>query len=126
MLLFDVENRCWSEKMLDICGVHKEQMAKMYESYETVGTLLPEIAEELRIPKTVKVAAGASDNAAAAVDTETVGEGMCNISLGTRGTIFISSEIFGMDKSNAIHAFAHADGHYHLMGECSPHNDPDA
>ena len=41
---------------------------------------------------------------------------MCNISLGTSGTIFISSEKFGVDKNNALHAFAHADGHYHLMG----------
>ena len=41
---------------------------------------------------------------------------MCNISLGTSGTIFISSDKFGVDKFNALHAFAHADGHYHLMG----------
>jgi len=60
--------------------------------------------------------AGAGDNAAAAVGTGTVGEGMCNISLGTSGTIFISSKTFGVDKNNALHAFAHADGHYHLMG----------
>ena len=78
--------------------------------------MLPEIAAELGIPETVKVAAGAGDNAAAAVGTGTVGDGMCNISLGTSGTVFISSEKFGVDKHNALHAFAHADGHYHLMG----------
>ena len=41
---------------------------------------------------------------------------MCNISLGTSGTIFISSNHFGVDQHNALHSFAHADGHYHLMG----------
>ena len=102
--------------MLDICGIREEQMAKVYESYEAVGNVLPEVAEELGIPETVKVVAGAGDNAAAAVGTGTVGDGMCNISLGTSGTIFISSEKFGVDKFNALHAFAHADGHYHLMG----------
>ncbi|MCD7763035.1 MAG: xylulokinase [Lachnospiraceae bacterium] len=116
MLLFDVKNRCWSKEMLDICGVREEQMAKIFESYEVVGTLLPEIAKELDLPETVKVIAGAGDNAAAAVGTGTVGDGGCNISLGTSGTIFISSEKFGVDKYNALHAFAHADGHYHLMG----------
>lgn len=116
MLLFDVKNRCWSEEMCEICGVHKEQLAKVYESYETVGTLLPEIAQNLGLPETVKVAAGAGDNAAAAVGTGTVGNGQCNISLGTSGTIFISSDQFAVDKNNALHAFAHADGHYHLMG----------
>ena len=60
--------------------------------------------------------AGAGDNAAAAVGTGTVGAGGCNISLGTSGTIFISSDKFGVDPNNALHAFAHADGGYHLMG----------
>ncbi len=116
MLLFDVKNRKWSKEMCDICGVTEDQLADIYESYESVGTVLPEIADILGIPHNVKVAAGAGDNAAAAVGTGTVGDGMCNISLGTSGTIFISSEKFGVDKNNALHAFAHADGHYHLMG----------
>ena len=116
MLRFDVKNRCWSKEMLDICGVKEEMMAKIYESYEAVGTLLPEVAAELGVSTDVKVVAGAGDNAAAAVGTGTVGDGRCNISLGTSGTIFISSEKFGVDKFNALHAFAHADGHYHLMG----------
>ncbi len=60
--------------------------------------------------------AGAGDNAAAAVGTGTVGDGRCNISLGTSGTIFISSKKFGVDENNALHSFAHADGNYHLMG----------
>ncbi|MCD8083066.1 MAG: xylulokinase [Clostridiales bacterium] len=116
MLLFDVKNRRWSKEMMEICGVREDQLAKVYESYEAVGNLLPEIAKELGVPESVKVVAGAGDNAAAAVGTGTVGDGMCNISLGTSGTIFISSEKFGVDKNNALHAFAHADGHYHLMG----------
>ena len=62
MLLFDVKNRCWSKEMCEICGVKEEQLAKIFESYETVGTVLPEIAEELGIPATVKVAAGGSPN----------------------------------------------------------------
>lgn len=116
MLLFDVKNRCWSKEMCEICSVDPQQLAAIYESYETVGTVLPHIAEQLGLSDQVKVAAGAGDNAAAAVGTGTVGEGRCNISLGTSGTIFISSEKFGVDKNNALHAFAHADGHYHLMG----------
>ena len=116
MLLFDVANKCWSREMLEICGVREEQMAKIFESYEAVGTLKPEMAQELGLPETVRVCAGAGDNAAAAVGTATVGDGRCNISLGTSGTIFISSERFGVDPNNALHAFAHADGHYHLMG----------
>ncbi len=116
MLIFDVKNRCWSKEMCEICGVKEEQLATVYESYDKVGTLLPEIAAELGVPETCIVAAGAGDNAAAAVGTGTVGDGKCNISLGTSGTIFISSDKFGVDKNNALHSFDHADGHYHLMG----------
>ena len=92
MLLMDVKNRCWSKEMLDICGVTEEMLPKLYESFEVVGTLKYEIAEALGLSSDVKVIAGAGDNAAAAVGTGTVGEGMCNISLGTSGTIFISRQ----------------------------------
>lgn len=85
MLLFDVEHKCWSKEMMEICGVKESQLAQIFESYEAVGT-------------------------------GTVGDGSCNISLGTSGTIFISSEKFGVDENNALHSFAHADGHFHLMG----------
>ena len=116
MLLLDVEHKCWSKEMLDLCGVTEDRMPKLFESWETVGTLKEEVASLLGLPKDVKVAAGAGDNAAAAVGTGIVGEGGCNISLGTSGTLFISSEHFGVDPNNALHAFAHADGGWHLMG----------
>ena len=116
MLLLDVEHKCWSKEMLEICGITEAQMPGLYESYECIGTVKPEIAKALGIGENVKVAAGAGDNAAAAVGTGVVGEGGCNISLGTSGTVFISSEKFGVDDTNALHAFAHADGGYHLMG----------
>ena len=116
MLLLDVQHRCWSKEMLAICGVKETQLPKLFESYEVIGTILPEIAKTLGLPETVKVVAGAGDNAAAAVGTGTVGNGACNISLGTSGTIFISSEAFGVDPMNGLHAFAHADGTWHLMG----------
>lgn len=116
MLLLDVQHKCWSREMLDICGISENQMPKLFESYECIGTVKPEIATLLGLGENVKVAAGAGDNAAAAVGTGVVGEGGCNISLGTSGTVFISSRNFGVDQNNALHAFAHADGGYHLMG----------
>ncbi|NLK27085.1 MAG: xylulokinase [Clostridiales bacterium] len=116
MLLFDVKNKRWSKEMLEICHITEEQLPKIFESYEIVGTLKPELADTFGLSHNVKIVAGAADNAAAAVGTGTVGDGMCNISLGTSGTIFISSKNFGVDKYNALHAFAHADGYYHLLG----------
>ena len=116
MLLLDVEHKCWSDEMVKICGIRKEMLPDLYESYESVGSILPDTASALGLPEGVSVAAGAGDNAAAAIGTSTVGEGRCNISLGTSGTIFISSEKFRVDDNNALHAFCHSDGGYHLMG----------
>ena len=116
MLLMDVENKCWSEEMMKICGIERGQLPDLFESYDTIGTVKSDVAREIGLPENVKVIAGAGDNAAAAIGTGTVGEGRCNISLGTSGTIFISSHTFRKDTNNALHAFAHEDGHYHLMG----------
>lgn len=115
-LFFDVKNRCWSKEMCEICGIRQEWLPKVFESYEAVGTLKPELAAELGISEKTVIAAGGGDNAAAAVGTGTVGDGACNISLGTSGTVFIAAKHFGVDKNNALHSFAHADGSYHLMG----------
>lgn len=93
-LLLDVAHKRWSSEMLDLCGVTEAQMPTLFDSWQPVGTL----------------------TAAAAIGTGTVGEGRCNISLGTSGTVFISSEQFRVDPHNALHAFAHADGGFHLMG----------
>ena len=116
MLLLDVEHKKWSAEMMDICSVSEDQMPGLYESYDVIGTIKTEIAEKLGLPEGVKVTAGAGDNAAAAVGTGTVGQGACNISLGTSGTIFISADKFGVDSLNSLHSFAHADGKFHLMG----------
>ena len=75
MLLFDVERRTWSDEMLELCGLTPAQMPRIYESYEPIGTLLPEVADELGLPHSAVVAAGAGDNAAAAVGTGAVGAG---------------------------------------------------
>ncbi len=115
-LYFDVKNRRWSEEMCEICGIDQAWLPEIFESYEVVGTLKAELAELLGVSKEVKIIAGAGDNAAAAVGTGTVGDGACNLSLGTSGTVFISSKTFGVDQNNALHSFDHADGKYHLMG----------
>ncbi len=116
MLLLDVKKRAWSKEMCEICHIQEEMLPKLFESSECVGTLLSGEAESLGLSRDVKVAAGAGDNAAAAVAAGAVGDGNCNISLGTSGTVFISSSRFGVDENNALHAFCDANGAYHLMG----------
>ncbi|MGB4661285.1 MAG: xylulokinase, partial [Mobilitalea sp.] len=116
MLLLDVKNKCWSKEMLEICGLKEEQMAKIYESYAVVGSLTQKAADEIGLSTKIKIIAGGGDQAVAAVGTGTVGAGKCNVSLGTSGVVFISTEKFAVDANNSLHSFAHADGKYHFMG----------
>ncbi len=116
MLLLDVKRHCWSAEMLEVCGVTESQMPRLFNSAQAIGTVLPEIADRLGLPQGVAVCAGAGDNAGAAVGCGAVGDGRCNISLGTSGTVFITSDRFTVDEHNALHSFVHADGGYHLMG----------
>ena len=115
-LLFDVENKCWSKEMLDIVGLSKDQMPKVFESYQVVGNLRDSVASVLGLNPKVKVVAGGGDQAVASVGTGTVGHGMCNVSLGTSGVVFVASEKYSEVEDNALHVFAHADGRYHFMG----------
>ncbi|MBQ7519549.1 MAG: xylulokinase, partial [Clostridia bacterium] len=115
-LLLDVKNKRWSQDMLAICGLTADQMPALHESWDVVGTLLPDVAKQLGLPETVQVVAGAGDNAAAAIGAGCLSEGQCNLSLGTSGTVFLPCEQFKMDTVSATHAFNHAAGNYHLMG----------
>lgn len=115
-LLLDVKNKKWSNKMLEICEIDISQLPELHESYEAIGTLKPEIAKRYNLPDDVKVAAGAGDNAGAAIGCDITGPGKCVISLGTSGTIFLTSDEFPEGDNRAIHCFNHADGKWHLMG----------
>ncbi len=116
MLLLDVENKTWSQEMLSLCGLKENQLPKLFNSNEVIGTLDPGVAKELGLKSQIKVVAGAADNAAAALGAGTVGDGMCNISIGTSGTVFAVSNQFKEGKNNAVHNFVHADGSFHFLG----------
>lgn len=108
-LYFDVENRQWSAEMLEILGINEAVLPTVYESGAVIG-------KTNLFGLNADVVAGAGDNAAAAIGTNTVNEGQCNISLGTSGTVFIPTEHYVKTSNPALHSFCHANGKYHLMG----------
>ena len=108
-LYFDVEHRRWSEEMVSLLGISKEQLPTVYESGDVIGTTTV-------FGMHANVVAGAGDNAAAAIGTDTVKEGQCNISLGTSGTVFLPTDAYVKTGNPALHSFCHANGKWHLMG----------
>ena len=115
-LLLDVKEKRWSPEMLEICGLSEDQLPGLHESADLIGCVRPETAARLGLSEKTVVAAGAGDNAAAAIGTGCLREGQCNLSLGTSGTIFIPCETYRQGTENVIHMFCHAAGNYHFLG----------
>lgn len=115
-LLLDVKRKKWSNEMLKIVGIKKEQLPKIYESYQVVSKINKKVASELGLNNDVKIVAGGADNAIAAIGTNTIKNNACNISLGTSGTVLIASDTYHDGKTLPIHSFNHANGKYYLMG----------
>ena len=111
MLLLDVENKKWSSKMCDICGISVKMLPDLYESYQITGKV-----KDVFGLRNAYMCAGAGDNAASAIGTGTVSEGDCSISLGTSGTVFLPCDNFKKGFGDRLHNFCHANGKYHLMG----------
>ncbi len=116
-LLLDVRRRDWSEEILDALGIPTEWMPEVYEGPQESGRLRKNVAGDLRLQPGVPIAAGGGDNAAAAVGTGIVREGLLSSSVGTSGVLFAHTVGFSPDPSGRLHAFCHAvPGTYHLMG----------
>lgn len=116
-LLLDLRRRDWSQHLLDRLQIPRGWLPEVMESSSQTGYVRPSLAAELGIGTAVPVAAGAGDNAAAAVGVGVIAPGVGMSSLGTSGVVFGPSATFTPDPVGRIHAFCHAvPGGYHLMG----------
>ncbi len=117
MQLLDVPARQWSDEVLDQLGIDKSLLAKVYESPEVTGTILPEIAEKTGLSTSTVVVGGAGDNAAAAVGTGVVEDGKAFTTIGTSGVVYAHSGKISIDPQGRVHTFCCAvPGAWHVMG----------
>ena len=106
-LLFDVAGRRWSEAMLDVLELDTAWLPRVLESPAISGTT------DGGIP----VAAGAGDQAAAALGVGVDRPGPVSVVLGTSGVVFAALPEFAADQQARVHAFCHAvPGGWHAMG----------
>jgi xylulokinase len=114
-LWVDVAGRCWSQTMLDACGLGIDAMPSLHEGSEVTGRLRADVAQRWGCDR-VPVVAGGGDNAAGAVGVGVVESGRAFLSLGTSGVYFVASDAFRPDAERAVHAFCHAlPGQWHQM-----------
>jgi xylulokinase len=107
-LWLDVGQRDWSDTLLAATGLTRAHMPRLVEGSEAASDVKPELCKRWGPPHKVPVAGGAGDNAASAVGMGLVHTGQGFISLGTSGVVFVSSDRFEPNKSEALHTFCHA------------------
>src|SRR5260370_3518177 len=106
-LLFDVAHRRWSEEVTDALEIPAPWLPRALESSEVSGHT------KQRVP----VAAGAGDQAAAALGVGVDRPGPLSLVLGTSGVVFAALPAYAAEPQARVHVFCHAvPGAGHPMG----------
>ena len=114
--LLDVPRRCWSGAMLDALDLDATLLPPLMESSDAAGTVTSRAAEETGLQPGTVVAAGAGDNAAAAVGTGVVTAGKAFATIGTSGVVFAHADQVQIDPKGRVHTFCAAvPGAYTVM-----------
>jgi xylulokinase len=115
--MFDVGQRQWSDEMLQALDVPREWLPEVTESPEVSARVSAEAAAEIGLVEGTPVVGGGGDQAAQAVGTGIVAEGVVSATLGTSGVVFAASDSYRVEPEGRLHAFCHAvPGMWHLMG----------
>ena len=108
MLLLDVANRTWSNRLLSLLGIDKSLLARLHESPDITGTLNAQGARSLGLREGIPVVGGAGDQAAGAVGNGIVAPGIVSATLGTSGVVFAHSDSPTRDPGGRVHTMCHA------------------
>ena len=115
--LLDVPRRQWSGELLDRLGLDPGLLGKVYESPEITGRVTAQAAALTGLAEGTPVVGGAGDNAAAAVGTGVVQDGLAFTTLGTSGVVFAHTDRLTIDPKGRVHTFCCAvPGAWHVMG----------
>ncbi len=115
--LFDVAKRDWSPVLLAALDIDPTWLPPTFEGTAVTGTITPEAAAATGLIAGTPVFGGGGDQAAAAVGTGAVVEGIVSLSLGTSGVVFAAADEPIIEADGRLHAFCHAvPGKWHLMG----------
>jgi len=115
--LFDVGRRRWSGEMLKALEIPRQWLPEVTESPQVSACVSARAASETGLLEGTPVVGGGGDQAAQAVGTGIVAEGVVSVTLGTSGVVFAASETYRVEPEGRLHAFCHAvPGMWHLMG----------
>ncbi len=115
--LFNVRDRKWSDEIISGLSINKDFLPPVFESSEISSYVSREGSEITGILKGTPIVGGGGDQAAGAVGSGIVHEGIISDYLGTSGVVFAHSDTPAYDPEGRLHSFCHAvEGAWHLMG----------
>jgi xylulokinase len=115
--LFDVGKRNWSDEMLAALDLPRAWLPDVTESPVVSARINAEAARATGLLEGTPVVGGGGDQAAQAVGTGIVHEGIVAATVGTSGVVFAQSDSYRVEPQGRLHAFCHAvPGKWHLMG----------
>lgn len=117
MSLLNVRDRHWSDEMLAGLNLPAAWLPEVTESPTPSSRVSREAAALTGLVAGTPIVGGAGDQAAGAVGSGIVAEGLVSVSLGTSGVVFAASDTYRVETEGRLHAFCHAvPGMWHLMG----------
>ena len=105
--LFDVPRRRWSEEALEALEIQRAWMPEVHELAALVSEVDRRGARASALPVGTPVAAGAGDQAAAALGSGAAGSGTLSITLGTSATVQLPTALPMSDPSGVFQTFCH-------------------
>ncbi len=97
----------YSEPLLAAAGLDRRLFPRIVPSTQILGELTPEAAEQLGLPRSVKVASGGVDNSCMALGAGAIAEGRVYTSLGSSAWIAVSSDRPLLDDAAKPYVFTH-------------------
>ncbi len=105
--VYDLRAWGYADEFIRASGLPGSLFPRIVPSTEIVGTLTPGAAEELGLPRTVKVACGGVDNSCMALGACNTGEGRVYTSLGSSCWIAVSSAKPVLEAKAKPYVFTH-------------------
>ena len=105
--IYDLKNWGYKEEFIDASGIPADVFPDIVPSTQILGSILPEVANELGLSPNTKVVCGGVDNSCMALGAKNIKDGRVYTSLGSSAWIAVSSEKPILEIKAKPYVFAH-------------------
>ncbi len=116
-MLYDTAHFAWSDELCRALAIDRRLLPPLLRSCDVAGHITPAASAATGLPVGLPVAAGAGDNAAAAVGVGAVTHGQAFTTIGTSGNVYLHTTAFTPDPAGRYHTYCSAvDGEWAQLG----------